>query len=218
MVTIDGPAGAGKSTVARRLAVRLGYLYLDTGALYRALAWKATAMGIAPSDQQAVEHMLADTSVTLQDDPESPRVFVDGRDVSGAIRTPEVSRAASLIAVIPAVRDWLIPVQRRIGEAGGVVAEGRDLGTRIFPAADVKFFLDAQLDVRAQRRHLELARAGRASGVDEARADLDARDSRDRSRDVAPLKPAPDASVIDTSSLGVDEVVERMIAVIAGKL
>ncbi|WP_447975340.1 (d)CMP kinase [Nitrospira sp. Kam-Ns4a] len=218
LVTIDGPAGAGKSTVARRLARRLGYFYLDTGSLYRALAWKATATGVSPADSQAVTRMLSETSLTIEGPPDSPRVLMDGRDVTQEIRTPEVSRAASVIAAIPAVREWLIPVQRRLGAAGGIVAEGRDLGTRIFPTADVKFFLDARLEVRAERRHQELVRAGHVSGLEEARADLDARDSRDRSREVAPLRPAPDAHVIDTSMLEVDDVIERMMAEIATKL
>lgn len=218
IVTIDGPAGAGKSTVARLLAERLGYLYLDTGALYRAVAWKVQASGVNPSVRRGVIGLLSTTTVSLDLVNGQVRVLVDGRDVTREIRTPEISRIASLVSAVPEVRDWLLPVQRRIGARGGVVAEGRDLGTRVFPAAPVKFFLEAREEIRAARRHRELVAAGHAPSVEQTRDEMQARDQRDRSRDVAPLVPAPDAVVIDSSALTVDQVVERMLAVVATKL
>lgn len=204
--------------MAQRLALRLGYLYLDTGALYRAVAWKVRAAGVSPSDMQAVAQLLPVTRVTMQHRAGRVSVFVDGRDVTQEIRTPEISRIASVVSAIPAVREWLLPVQRRIGSAGGVVAEGRDLGTHVFPAADVKFFLEADMEVRAGRRHLELTAAGHAVPMAQTRQDLDARDARDRSRALTPLVPASNACVIDTSALEVDQVVDQMMAVIATKL
>ncbi|MBM4123337.1 MAG: (d)CMP kinase [Nitrospira sp.] len=218
IVTIDGPAGAGKSTVAKLLALRLGYLYLDTGALYRAVAWKVRQAGVDPSDHEAVATLLPATTVTMEYRPERARVSVDQQDVTEEIRTPDISRLASVVSAIPAVRDWLLPVQRRIGSAGGVVAEGRDLGTRVFPAADVKFFLEADMEVRAARRHRELTAAGHAAPLNETRRDIHTRDTQDRSRDIAPLVPASDASVVDTSVLTAEQVVDRMMAVIAAKL
>ncbi|MEW6542842.1 MAG: (d)CMP kinase [Nitrospirota bacterium] len=217
-MTIDGPAGAGKSTVAKLLASRLKYLYLDTGALYRALAWKVRERGIDPAQSQAVAALLPSTKVAMEDGPGRPRISVDGRDVTEQIRTPEISRLASIVSAIPAVRDWLLPIQRQIGAAGGVVGEGRDLGTKVFPAADVKFFLDADVEVRAARRHRELAASGHVARLDETRREIQTRDTQDRSREVAPLIPAADAIVIDTSVLGVEQVVERMLAVIATRL
>jgi cytidylate kinase len=218
IVTIDGPAGAGKSTVAKLLAQRLDFLYLDTGALYRAVAWKVRAGGVDPADRDAVAALLPSTTIAMEHRPERPRVSVDGRDVSEEIRTDEISRVASIVSAIPSVREWLLPVQRRIGAAGGVVAEGRDLGTRVFPAADVKFFLEADMDVRAGRRHRELTGTDRSAALDQTRQEIVNRDERDRSRDLAPLVPAADATVVDTSTLTVEQVIERLMAVIAAKL
>lgn len=218
IVTLDGPAGAGKSTVAKLLAARLGYLYLDTGALYRAVAWKVREAGVDSSDAAAVAALLPETKVALEYRPERPLVSVDGRDVTEEIRTPEISRLASLVSAIPAVREWLLPVQRDIGAAGGIVAEGRDLGTRIFPQAQAKFFLDADVATRAARRHHDLAGVGQASRLEETRREIEARDRQDRTRELAPLVPAPDAVRIDSSALTVEQVVDRLLDVIATKL
>lgn len=217
-MTIDGPAGAGKSTVARQLAARLGYLYLDTGALYRAVAWKVRSVGVKPEDEQAVARLLPSLQITMAQREDGMHVAVDGRDVTAELRTPEISAIASQVSAIPAVRDWLLPVQRRVGEAGGVVAEGRDLGTRVFPAADAKFFLDADVQTRARRRQQDLAGSGQLAALERTRQDIETRDRKDRSRAIAPLVPAADAEVIDSSTLTVEQVVDRMMQKIAAKL
>jgi cytidylate kinase len=218
IVTIDGPAGAGKSTVARQLAARLGYLYLDTGALYRAVAWKVRTAGIDPSDANAVAALLPGLRVAMDQRGDGIHVAVDERDVTDELRSPEISAIASQVSAIPAVRDWLMPVQRKVGEAGGIVAEGRDLGTRVFPAADAKFFLDADVTTRSARRQKDLAGAGRPAPLEQTQQEIEARDQRDRSRAIAPLVPAADAEVIDSSALTVEQVIDRMMAKIAATL
>ena len=218
IVAIDGPAGVGKSTVARLLASRLGYLYLDTGALYRALAWAVIESGRDPVNAEAVAALLPTLSLQMQFYQGTATVMVNGKDVTGALRTPAVSAAASVVSAIPAVRAWLLPIQRQIGQAGAVVAEGRDIGTKVFPSADVKFFLEADPTVRAQRRHREFVAAGHSRALEETSADLAGRDTRDRSRSIAPLAPAEDARFIDTSNLSAADVVDQMVAVIATRL
>ncbi|MCP9455090.1 MAG: (d)CMP kinase [Nitrospira sp.] len=218
IITIDGPAGVGKSTVAKLLAARLGFLYLDTGALYRAVAWKVLKAGISPTDQERIKTLLGTTSLEIQFHNSAMRVLIDGRDVTSELRTPEVSATASHVSAIPAVREWLLPIQRQVGERGSVVAEGRDIGTTIFPTATLKFFLDADARVRAERRHRELVAAGHVGAIETTYRDLSRRDTQDRTRSIAPLVPAADARSIDTSNLDVEQVVEQMLAVVSAVL
>ena len=218
VITIDGPAGVGKSTIAKQLASRLGYQHIDTGALYRAVAWKVRASDVDPADHRTVTKLLPETRITLEQRGEGVRVLVDDQDVTLEIRTQEISEIASVVSAIPAVRQWLLPIQRQAGASGGVVAEGRDLGTHVFPKADVKFFLEADVDVRAARRSDQLRAAGHVASLDQTEEQIKARDVRDRARAVAPLAPAADARLINTSALGVEAVVEEMMAVIATKL
>ena len=218
IVAIDGPAGVGKSTVAKLLASRLGFLYLDTGALYRAVAWAVLEHGTEPMDAEAVAKLLSKLSLHMEVTNKDVAVSINDKDVTKELRTPAVSAAASVVSAIPAVRAWLLPLQREIGQKGSVVAEGRDIGTKVFPAAPVKFFLEADPNVRAQRRHRELVAAGHGNPIEQTSAELAGRDDRDRSRAMAPLTPAEDAHHIDTSSLSADEVVNRMLVVVTAKL
>jgi cytidylate kinase len=218
IIAIDGPAGVGKSTAARLLAARLGYLYLDTGALYRAIAWKVLHEQVEPADHARVAGLLETTSIHMQFQNGSMQVLVDGHDITGELRTPEVTSAASVVSAIPRVREWLLPVQRQIGQHGSVVAEGRDIGTRVFPFAPLKFFLDADATVRAERRHRELVAAGHREALETTYQELSGRDMRDRNRSVAPLVPAADARPIDTSTLNVEQVVAQMMAAVSATL
>ena len=204
--------------MARQLAARLGYLYLDTGALYRAVAWKVRSAGVNPEDGKTVAMLLPAMQVSMDQRSDGVHVAVDGRDVTDELRTPEISALASQVSAIPAVREWLLPVQRRVGAAGGVVAEGRDIGTRVFPAAEAKFFLDADVSTRAGRRQRDLAGAGRSAPLERTKQEIETRDERDRSRAIAPLVPAEDAEVIDSSSLTVEQVLDRMMGKITAKL
>jgi cytidylate kinase len=213
VIAIDGPAGAGKSSVAKRVAQALGYRYLDTGALYRALAWKAIQRGLRPQDTRYIIEMTRETRVELQQHDGEQRVLVDGEDVTDAIRAPEVGNLASPISAIPEVRENLLDWQREFGRQGGTVAEGRDTGTVVFPDAEVKIFLTASLNERARRRHKELLERGINIPFEQVKLDMEARDQRDSTRHVAPLRPAPDAVVIDTEHMSLDEVVEEVLRV-----
>lgn len=213
VVAIDGPAGAGKSSVAKRVAQALGYRYLDTGALYRALAWKAIKSGLRPQDTGYIVDMTRETKVELQQHNGEQRVLVDGEDVTEAIRAPEVANLASPISAIPEVREILLDWQRDFAKQGGTVAEGRDTGTVVFPNAGVKIFLTASLEERARRRHKELLERGIDISLQQVKLDMEARDQRDSTRHIAPLRPAPDAVIIDTEHLSLDEVVEEVLKI-----
>lgn len=225
VVAIDGPAGAGKSTAAKMLAARLGYVLLDTGAIYRALALLATRKKIAWSDGPALGELAAELPIRfgrLQDVQSQTRVWLGDEEVSLSIRTPEISEGASTVSAHKEVRRALLALQRSVAtvpvtepELGqGVVAEGRDMGTVVFPDADCKFFLTADMQVRAHRRLEELVRGGANVSFEETLADMIKRDERDTEREAAPLKKADDALEIDSSALGIDEVVAKMLAVV----
>lgn len=216
LITIDGPAGAGKSTTARALASRLGYAYLDTGALYRAIAWVVRRAGIDCADAGAMEALLSSVDFHVSLEGGVTRTFIDNEEITARLRSPDISRLASTVAALPHVRDRLLPIQARYSHEGGIVAEGRDMGTRVFPDADVKFFLEADLETRTTRRYRETVRAGHAETQGDIRRAIEERDANDRSRATAPLKPAADAVVIDSSSLTVDQVVENMMEWIPG--
>jgi cytidylate kinase len=209
IVTIDGPAGAGKSTTARTVARRLGFAYLDSGALYRAVALAALEGSIDCGDEAALVRLMEGLDVSVADAEGGVRV--GGRDVTGRLRTEIVSQAASRVSAWPAVRERLIGLQRGAVRAPGTVAEGRDMGTVIFPDADVKIFLQAEPDERARRRAVELAERGTQVRAAEVADEMKQRDARDSSRSVAPLRPSPDAIVIDSTHMSIDEVVETIV-------
>jgi cytidylate kinase len=210
VITIDGPAGAGKSTAARALARRLGYRLVDTGAMYRALAWSVARAGLPVEDTPALRRHLAAVQVVL----DGERVFVDGRDVSGEIRTREISDLTSRLTRLGPVRERATPLQRAMADSGGVVLEGRDTGTVVCPDADVKFYLDATDLARARRRQAELAARGTAVELETVREEIALRDRQDTTRALAPLRRAADAITVDTTDLDVDEVVDRMLKAI----
>jgi len=217
VVAIDGPAGAGKSTVSKRLAAALGYRLLDTGALYRLIALLARRAGIDWSDEAGLARIAADVDVRFELDGDKNRVFVGDEDVSEAIRTPEISSGASQVSAHPAVRAGLLDLQRKLGASGGIVAEGRDVGTVVFPAAQAKFFLTASPQIRAQRRYDELKAKGTEVDFDVLVEDIKVRDERDSTRAVAPLKQADDAVLVDSSNIDVDEVVASMLDLVRAR-
>lgn len=211
VIAIDGPAAAGKSTIARRLAARLGFIYIDSGAMYRAVALWALREKLDPSDRHRMEQLALAAGITLKDD--GSRVLLNGEDVTEAIRAPDVSRAASLVATISGVRRALVEKQREIGSQNNVVMEGRDIGSVVFPNADVKIFLDAQPDERVRRRAAEV------NGSSEAVSrQLHERDERDRTRAEAPLTQQPDAVYLDSTGLTVDEVEEAILRLVRARI
>jgi CMP/dCMP kinase len=214
VVTIDGPAGAGKSTTARAVASRLGFLYVDTGALYRALALKVQESGVSPDDLAGVQATIENAKVDLSGSPEHVHVWLDGRDVSREIRTPAVSELSSRLAAMPVVRARLVETQRALAARGPLVAEGRDLGTVVFPGAEVKIYLDASVEERARRRARDLQERGIAAPLDQVRDEIERRDRRDRDRAQSPLKPSADAKVIDTTGMDLEPQVEAVLSVV----
>ena len=212
IVAIDGPSGAGKSTVGKMLARELGYIYIDTGAMYRALGWKAVKEGVELKEGPELKDLCARTDVTLKQEGGELRVYVDGDDVSPYIRTPEMSMAASAISAQPSVRARLLELQRQMGRGGGVVLEGRDIGTVVFPGAKAKFYLDADPVQRAERRYAELKAKGEDVSLERIIEEVKKRDYDDSHRAIAPLKKADDAVVVDSSHLCAEDVVRFMMA------
>lgn len=218
IIAIDGPSAAGKTSAARTLAKRLGYLYLDSGALYRAIAWKVSQSGLDPKENQRLVELLSKTEIRVKAQGDDFRVWVDDLDVTSQLRAPAISRLASAVSSIPAVRQKLLEVQRQLGGKGGVVVEGRDIGTVVFPSADLKFYLDATLQVRGNRRYQELKAMGHAVDEGNVLEEVKVRDEKDSRREIAPLKKAEDAMVLDSTGMTLDEVVDRMMAEVQKKL
>jgi cytidylate kinase len=217
IVAIDGPAGAGKSTIARHLARHFGLLNLETGAMYRAFALKALRLELSLGESENLQRLAAQTTIRLEPGDEENRVFLDGEDVTGLLRNQTVTDAASRVSVFPAIRAWMVRLQQQLGAQGGVVMEGRDIGTVVFPHADVKIFLDAAPEVRGMRRFDQLG-APPAIQPEEVIRDLRARDERDRNRADSPLKPASDAVLLDSTHMTLEEAVKAAETIVAAKL
>jgi cytidylate kinase len=211
LVTIDGPAGAGKTTVSKALAEALGYKYVDTGALYRAVGLAAHREGVSSEDDDGLGSVCRGLALIFERSEDGTRLLMNGEDVTDFIRTPEMSMMASAVSARPVVREFLLSVQKDLGRRREAVFEGRDMGTVVFPDAEVKFFLDASPRVRAQRRYREMA-DNTSVTLEQVEQDIIRRDKNDSTRAIAPLKPAQDAVIIDSSDVSVDEVVEKMIA------
>ncbi len=214
VIVIDGPSGAGKSSTARAVARRLGVLFLDTGALYRALALRVLTRGVSLQDETAIDACASEARIDLAGTADEPHVLLDGQDVSREIRTPEVSEMASRLATRSGVRRRLVELQRAFARRGPIVAEGRDLGTVVFPGAQVKVFLDADLGARAERRTRELQGRGLAVARDDVLEDLERRDERDRTRTDSPLRRADDAHVLDTTGMSLEQQIEAVLAIV----
>ncbi|MGE5405815.1 MAG: (d)CMP kinase [Candidatus Saccharibacteria bacterium] len=215
-IAIDGPAGAGKSTVAKEIAHQLGILYIDTGAMYRALAWKGLQQGIDFANSPELEELARCTAVHLENEDEKLRVYCDGQDVTSDIRTPEVSKWVSVVAANPVVREEMVEQQQAIARHADVVMDGRDITHCVLPDAEFKFFLTASIEERAQRRKLELDEKGYEVNLEELTNEIEERDRRDRERKVGPLKITEDALVIDTSHMQSNEVIERVLKIVRG--
>lgn len=216
VIAIDGPSGSGKSTTAKQVAARLGYTYIDTGAMYRAVTLAALRKELDLADQPSVEELATALSIRFQrEDDGSLRTILDGEDVSSEIRSPEVTSNVSLVSSYGHVRQAMVSLQREMSSEGGVVLDGRDIGTVVFPNADLKIFMVADIDARADRRQKELEAAGRAIPVEDVAADLQRRDDLDSGRELSPLRKADDAVEIDTSGLSIDDQVEKVLQLAA---
>ncbi len=211
LITIDGPAGAGKTTVSRSLAKRLGYRYIDTGALYRGVAFEAKSKGLSHDDDAGLENLCVSLDLKFVFAEEGSRLFSNNKNITDQIRNPEISMLASAVSARPVVRRYLLGLQRDMGDGKRVVFEGRDMGTVVFPGADIKFFLDASRKTRALRRYKELSSKTFLT-IEEIEQDINCRDENDRTRSLAPLKAADDAIIIDSTDLSADEVVELMLS------
>jgi cytidylate kinase len=218
IIAIDGPAGAGKSTIAEYLARKLGYVNLETGAMYRALGLKALESGVSLDDEAKLLELAECSNLMLDPTQDGNRVLLDGRDVSQRIRETDVSDAASRVSVHPKVREWMVKHQREMGKLGGVIMEGRDIGTKVFPDADVKIFLDAKPDVRAERRVKQVDAVNDPAKAQNIVEQMKQRDQRDTSRKESPLVAAEDAIIIDSSYLGIDAVIHRIEDIVTRKL
>jgi len=215
IITIDGPSGAGKGTVAQRVANKLGLGYLDTGAMYRAVALLVSRKTTNIDDE--LESILRDAHITFERNSDKGiNILLDGEDISHKIRTPKISSLSSYLATKRVVRTKLKEIQREVGKKGSIVADGRDMGTYVFPDADYKFFIDATLDERAKRRWLELKESGSDVALDEIRKEIEIRDRQDSERSESPLHPAPNAVIIDTTNLSIDAVVEKILDIVGG--
>jgi CMP/dCMP kinase len=217
-IALDGPAGVGKSTVAKEVAQALDYRLVDTGAIYRVVALLAKRHGIAYDDDTKLAGLVKDLPISFRYENGINRVFLNGEDVSQVIRTEDISRSASNVSARPVVRDGLLALQRQLAGAGGAVLEGRDIGTVVCPQAEVKFFLDASVDERARRRFRELQEKGTEVNFEDVHRQVEQRDSQDRNRDVAPLRPAADAHLLDCTHLSIAEVVQTIVNVVKHKV
>jgi cytidylate kinase len=213
-IAIDGPSGAGKSSLGKALARALGYQYVDSGAVYRAVGSLAVDGALPLDDSAAIAALAAESDIRLEGDPDDLRVLVNGSDVTARIRQPDASRASSIVATIPAVRDAVVGKLREMSQAGGVVMDGRDIGTKVFPRAEVKVFLEASTEVRALRRWQEERLRGRDVNVEQTRAEIEERDRRDRERSATPLVKADDAVLLDTTDQSLDQVVHRVLEIV----
>ena len=218
-IAIDGPAGAGKSTIAKRLAKELGYYYVDTGAIYRTVAYFMDLLDVSPKDVDGVSRYIDELTIEIEyDDDGLQHMIMNGMDVTDDIRTPDISQKASLVSAHAVVRDMLLDMQRDVAKKHNVIMDGRDIGTVVLPRATVKIFLTASAQVRAQRRHLELAAKGSKDSFEKVLADIQLRDHQDSTREIAPLKQAKDAILVDTSAMQVDEVVQTIRDIVAKKV
>ncbi len=218
IIAMDGPSGAGKSTAARSVAARLGYLYFESGALYRAMAWQVIQEAIDPENIESLKNLCRRIEISIRNVQGQSRILVGQKDVTDEIKTPLLDRVSSQISAVAPVRERLLHLQRQVGRRGGVVIEGRDIGSVVFPDADLKFYLDASSDLRARRRYDELRRRGLNVTLESVCEEIQLRDHRDMERDLAPLKRPEDAIYIDTTHLTLDQVVDTMMGEIKGRV